>query len=99
MKRLRRSLLVVASIGALLITTVAGAGAATAAASSPPTTTVVELECATGWGSGTHKVSTDRINDGYCDCPLDGSDEPNTNACSGSMVGSFTGIPAVSFEG
>ena len=80
-----------ASIGALLITTVAAA----AAAASP--TTVVE--CATGWGSWNHKVSADRINDGYCDCPLDGSDEPNTNACSGSMVGSFTGIPAVSFEG
>jgi len=24
------------------------------------------------------------INDGYCDCPLDGIDEPDTDACSGS---------------
>lgn len=23
----------------------------------------------------------DRVNDDYCDCPEDGSDEPSTNAC------------------
>ncbi|KAL3926756.1 MAG: hypothetical protein SGBAC_013345 [Bacillariaceae sp.] len=26
------------------------------------------------------------INDGYCDCPFDGKDEPNTAACSGSTA-------------
>lgn len=64
----------------------------------PAVAVAADLECAIGWGKGTHKVPADRVNDGYCDCPLDGADEPNTNACSGSMVGSFTGIPAVSFE-
>ena len=58
-----------------------------------------ELECAIGWGSGTHEVPDARINDGYCDCPLDGADEPNTDACSGSMVGAWSGIPAVAMEG
>jgi len=43
-------------------------------------------------------VPENQMNDDYCDCPLDGADEPNTNACSGSMVGAFTGIPAVSHE-
>lgn len=58
-----------------------------------------DLECAIGWGKGgTHMVSQEQINDGYCDCPLDGADEPNTNACSGSTMGAFTGIPAVSLE-
>lgn len=23
-----------------------------------------------------------KVNDNYCDCPLDGSDEPGTNACN-----------------
>lgn len=31
------------------------------------------------------------FNDGYCDCPYDGWDEPNTAACSGSMVGGWSG--------
>ncbi len=34
-----------------------------------------ELEIPDGW-----------INDGYCDCPLDGRDEPDTDACSGSQA-------------
>ncbi|CAB9497824.1 Glucosidase 2 subunit beta [Seminavis robusta] len=57
------------------------------------------LECAIGWGkeggSAMHTVSDDQIDDGYCDCPLDGADEPHTNACSGSTMGAFTGVPAV----
>jgi Glucosidase II beta subunit-like len=60
---------------------------------------LADLECAIGWGkdsSAMHKVTVEQINDGYCDCPLDGSDEPHTNACSGSTMGAFTGIPAVS---
>lgn len=27
------------------------------------------------------KIPFDRVNDDYCDCPEDGSDEPSTNAC------------------
>ena len=26
-----------------------------------------------------------QVNDDYCDCPDDGSDEPSTGACSGSV--------------
>jgi hypothetical protein len=37
-------------------------------------------------------ISPDRINDGYCDCPLDGLDEPETEACSGSVVGGWAGF-------
>ena len=82
MKRLRHSLLVAIAAMVVLPTAVVNA----------------DLECATGWGKGTRKVTKEMMNDGYCDCPLDGADEPNTNACSGSMVGAFTGIPAVSTE-
>lgn len=32
------------------------------------------------------KISWDKVNDDYCDCPLDGSDEPSTSAC---MSGKF----------
>jgi len=43
------------------------------------------LECATGiGGSTTQEIPDEWINDGYCDCPVDGVDEPGTNACSGS---------------
>jgi hypothetical protein len=28
-------------------------------------------------------IPPDWINDGYCDCPFDGADETNTDACSG----------------
>lgn len=27
-------------------------------------------------------ISWDRVNDDFCDCPHDGSDEPGTSACS-----------------
>lgn len=36
------------------------------------------FKCAT---SG-RQISVDKINDNYCDCPADGSDEPRTNACA-----------------
>lgn len=44
------------------------------------------IQCATGWKSHDVKVIIPEswINDGYCDCPFDGLDEPDTDACSGS---------------
>ena len=41
------------------------------------------LKCPSGWGSAEQEVPEDRINDGYCDCPTNGADEPNTEACAG----------------
>ena len=44
-----------------------------------------DLKCATGLdGKDTSVIPEAWINDGYCDCPFDGKDEPNTEACSGS---------------
>ena len=44
-----------------------------------------DLKCATGLDGRTETVIPEAwINDGYCDCPFDGKDEPNTEACSGS---------------
>lgn len=34
----------------------------------------------------TFVIPADRINDGYCDCPLTGADEPDTAACAGSST-------------
>lgn len=64
-----------------------------------PSSVLSDVECAIGWVGGMHKVPDALVNDGYCDCPLDGADEPNTDACSGSMVGAWSGIPAASLEG
>lgn len=48
---------------------------------------VTALQCATGWKAGeSREIPADWINDGYCDCPLDGADEPDTDACSGSQA-------------
>lgn len=44
-------------------------------------------------------ISADKINDGYCDCPLDGLDEPDTEACSGALVGGWAGFPATLYDG
>ncbi|KAL7500580.1 hypothetical protein ACHAWT_011212 [Skeletonema menzelii] len=64
-----------------------------AADSSSGSTT---LQCASGWtrSSGTlQTISPEKINDGYCDCPLDGLDEIETGACAGAMDGMWAGIP------
>jgi len=83
MKRLRLALMPVVVITAVTL----------------PSLVSADLECEIGWGKlGTQKIPEEKINDGYCDCPLDGADEPHTHACSGSTVGAFTGIAAVSTE-
>lgn len=43
-----------------------------------------DISCASGWNKEVRVIPADWINDGYCDCPLDGKDEPDTEACSGS---------------
>mmetsp|Transcript_9683 Transcript_9683/g.22755 ORF Transcript_9683/g.22755 Transcript_9683/m.22755 type:complete len:785 (-) Transcript_9683:78-2432(-) len=43
-----------------------------------------DLKCATGLDGKEAVIPEAWINDGYCDCPFDGQDEPNTEACSGS---------------
>lgn len=43
-------------------------------------------------------IPASNINDGYCDCPHDGLDEPNTEACSGSTIGGWAGV-SVTGEG
>jgi hypothetical protein len=41
-------------------------------------------ECPAGFGSETMvRLLPSQINDGYCDCPTTGQDEPKTQACSG----------------
>lgn len=61
------------------------------------TVQVESLECVRGYGTGAAAgkkvtIPNDWINDGYCDCPHDGSDEPATGACSGSLIGGWAGI-------
>ena len=53
-----------------------------------------DTECLSGWGQGRTTIPAAWKNDGYCDCPVDGLDEPDTAACSGSTVGGWPGIPA-----
>ena len=44
------------------------------------------IMCQTGWnGSAQTPIPKEWMNGGYCDCPFDGKDEPDTNACSGSL--------------
>jgi hypothetical protein len=51
------------------------------------TDTSTTIQCATGWTNQQVKeIPQDWIDDGYCDCPFDGADEPNTGACSGSQA-------------
>ena len=68
-------------------------------AEKPPSSS--PIRCASGW-SRSNKLQTippERINDGYCDCPLDGLDEVETGACSGSIDGMWAGIPPSSIYG
>jgi hypothetical protein len=48
------------------------------------------IQCSPAWfPSSPQKLLTippSKINDGYCDCPLDGADETTTGACSGSNL-------------
>lgn len=42
-----------------------------------------KLVCTSSSGAGgSTEISWDKINDNFCDCPHDGSDEPGTSACS-----------------
>lgn len=54
------------------------------------------IKCASGWGQEEQVIPSEWINDGYCDCPLDGLDEPGTEACSGSVVGGWAGVKSSS---
>jgi hypothetical protein len=56
-----------------------------------------EIKCAAGFGQEERVIKSEWINDGYCDCPLDGQDEPETEACSGSAVG-WAGVNSFSLE-
>ena len=63
------------------------ASASASASASPLQAKSLEVKCSIGWGSSSEierSIPSDWINDGYCDCPLDGIDEPDTGACSGS---------------
>jgi len=53
------------------------------------------IECNVGWGAlrKLQMVPEAWMNDGFCDCPIDGVDEPNTEACSGSGMGGWAGVP------
>jgi hypothetical protein len=79
----------------MMIVVVVAAATTTAAAALATENDVVVLSCATGLegGSTMHGIPKSWINDGYCDCPLDGMDEPDTDACSGSQ--SWPGVSRV----
>jgi protein kinase C substrate 80K-H len=51
---------------------------------------VVGFECSSGFLDQTVEITSQAMNDNYCDCPLTGEDETLTNACSGSNL--WTGI-------
>ncbi len=51
--------------------------------------------CRTDWNGDSETAIPDNwINDGYCDCPFDAKDEPDTDACSGSL--SWAGVNSIS---
>lgn len=55
-----------------------------------------DIKCASGWGQEERVIPSEWINDGYCDCPLNGLDEQGTEACSGSVVGGWAGVESSS---
>jgi hypothetical protein len=55
-----------------------------------------DIKCDSGWGQEERVIPSEWINDGYCDCPLDGLDEQGTEACSGSVVGGWAGVKSSS---
>ena len=58
-----------------------------------------EILSCSGFRGEKSLLSPDRINDNYCDCPLEGGiDELNTEACSGAMDGGWSGIDASKHE-
>eukprot|EP00554_Chaetoceros_debilis_P004710 CAMPEP_0194092834 /NCGR_PEP_ID=MMETSP0149-20130528/48178_1 /TAXON_ID=122233 /ORGANISM="Chaetoceros debilis, Strain MM31A-1" /LENGTH=703 /DNA_ID=CAMNT_0038777913 /DNA_START=81 /DNA_END=2189 /DNA_ORIENTATION=+ len=51
------------------------------------------ISCTSGFTNRQVEVGEDQINDGYCDCPLDGGrDELETGACSGSSSWAGAGL-------
>lgn len=54
--------------------------------------TSLAISCKVSKDSAVSEIPAEWINDNYCDCPLDGLDEPHTSACSGSVVGGWAGI-------
>jgi hypothetical protein len=58
------------------------------------------IQCASGWFGNDEKreVPGSWINDGYCDCPFDGSDELETGACAGSIDGGWAGVPTTAID-
>jgi hypothetical protein len=53
---------------------------------------VLAVSCRVSKDGASLDVPAEWMNDNYCDCPMDGIDEPNTSACSGSVVGGWAGI-------
>lgn len=53
---------------------------------------VESLRCISGWSGAAREIPPSQINDGYCDCPVDGSDEIETGACSGAAEGGWAGV-------
>jgi len=56
------------------------------------------LRCLSGWSDSSREIPETRINDGYCDCPVDGADEVDTGACSGSVEGGWAGVRVIGSE-
>ena len=61
------------------------------------------IQCASAWFPNSPAsiitIPPEKINDGYCDCPLDGLDETETDACSGSSSWAGVGGIQVDIEG
>lgn len=53
---------------------------------------VLAVSCRVSKDGASVEIPAEWMNDNYCDCPMDGIDEPNTSACSGSVAGGWAGI-------